>query len=182
MALNSVAIRNPFRELNNCVTPSQHVSLTLFNITLRSTRSFQSVLIPLKFCVETFVLFLIRTSVLHALLIQSHLAKSLYKCLVKMTREFLQYVISLFCHCLAPSVSTFKYASCARSPPIHSLPFVKNAGSLAIYRILSFVKIQGKSCADRSTFVSFKLGLLEKEPVRGVATCTSSVDFHLRDD
>jgi hypothetical protein len=54
MAINSIAIRNPFRELNNCITPSQHVYLALFNITLRSTSSFQIVLIPSKFCVETF--------------------------------------------------------------------------------------------------------------------------------
>lgn len=58
MALNSVAIRNPFPELNNCITPSQHVSFTPFNITIRSTRSFQSFLIPLKFFIETFVFFL----------------------------------------------------------------------------------------------------------------------------
>jgi len=127
--------------------------------------------------------FLIRTGVLHAFLIQSHLAKSLYKYLVKMTHEVLHYVISLlFSYCLSPSVSTFNYVSCSQSPPIHSLRFAKNAGSLTIYRILPCVKIQGKSCPERSTCVSFKLGLLEKESVQGGVAFTSSLDFHLRDN
>lgn len=127
--------------------------------------------------------FLIRTSVLHAFLIQSHLVKSLYKYLVKMTHEVLNYVISpLFSYCLSLSVSTFNYVPCSQSPPIHSLPFVKDAGSFTIYRKLPCVKIQGKSCPERSRCVSFKLGLLEKESVQGGVAFISSVDFHLRDD
>jgi hypothetical protein len=39
---------------------SQHVYLTLFNITLRSTSSFQIILIPSKFCVETLVRLLLQ--------------------------------------------------------------------------------------------------------------------------
>jgi len=74
-----------------------------------------------------------------------------------MTHKVLYYVItSLFCYCLAPSVSAFNYASCSQRPPIHSLPFVKNAGSLAIYRIVPCVKIQGTFWSERSTRVSFK--------------------------